>query len=74
MANGDTELDLLEPGTHIFTGKVIVWDQHRAEIWTDSGFAVQLVTQGQTIREGTHVTVVARRYRPRYHIVGIRRL
>jgi hypothetical protein len=74
MVSGDAELDLFEPGTHVFTGTVKGWDRHRAELWTDSGFAVQFVTQGQPpIREGTHVTVVAKKYRPRYLVVGVRR-
>jgi hypothetical protein len=74
MVSANAELDLFEPGTEVFTGTVKAWDRQRAELWTDSGFSVHFVTQGQSqVREGAHVTVVARKYRPRYHVVGIRR-
>jgi len=67
--------DLFEPGTHIFTGTVKRWDVHYAELLTDSGFAVNFVTQGHPpVPEGTHVTVVAKKYRPRYLVTGVRRV
>ncbi|HML30905.1 MAG TPA: hypothetical protein PKE16_19095 [Hyphomicrobium sp.] len=61
--------DLLEPGTHVFSGTVRVWGNDYAELHTDSGVTIQLVTQGhQRLRDGARITVVARRYRPLYQV------
>ncbi|CCB63882.1 conserved protein of unknown function [Hyphomicrobium sp. MC1] len=61
--------DLLEPGTHVFSGTVRVWGNDYAELHTDSGVTIQLVTQGlHTLRDGARITVVTRRYRPLYQI------
>ena len=69
------EPDQFEPGTHIFTGTVKRWDVHYAELLTDSGFAVHFHTQGHPpVHVGAHITVVARKYRPHYLVVGVRRV
>ena len=65
--------DLLEPGTHVFSGTVRVWGSDYAELFTDSGVTIQLVTQGHPdLRDGARVTVVTRRYRPLYQIEDVR--
>ena len=65
--------DLLEPGTHVFSGTVRVWGRDYAELLTDSGVTIQLVTQGHPdLRDGARVTVVTRRYRPLYQIEDVR--
>jgi hypothetical protein len=61
--------DLLEPGTHVFSGTIRVWGSDYAELFTDSGVTIQLVTRGHIrLRDGARVTVVTRRYRPLYHV------
>jgi len=65
--------DPFEPETHIFTGTVKRWGVRYGELLTDSGFAVHFLTQGHPpISEGTHVTIVTRKYRPRYVVIGVR--
>ncbi|MBS0253484.1 MAG: hypothetical protein JSR78_20690 [Proteobacteria bacterium] len=65
--------DLLEPGTHVFSGTVRVWSSDYAELHTDSGVTIQLVTQGlHGLRDGARVTVVTRRYRPLYQVEEVR--
>ena len=65
--------DQIEPGTHVFTGTVKRWDVHYGELLTDSGVAVYIDTHGQPpVYVGAHVTVVARKYRPRYLVMGVR--
>ena len=69
------DLEPLEPGTHVFTGTVKGWDARYGELLTDSGFTVCLVTQGHpAVPEGTHVTVVTKKYRPCYFVVAARRV
>ncbi len=61
--------DLLEPGTHVFSGTVRVWGSEYAELTMDSGVTIQLITQGHPVRRvGERVTIVARRYRPLYQV------
>jgi hypothetical protein len=61
--------DLLEPGTHVFSGTVRVWANGYAELFTDSGVTVQLVTGGHpNLHDGARATVVTRRYRPLYQV------
>jgi hypothetical protein len=65
--------DQIEPGTHVFTGTVKRWDVHYGELLTDSGVAVYIDTHGQPpVYVGAHVTVVARKYRPCYLVMGVR--
>ncbi|MFT3729814.1 MAG: hypothetical protein QM780_18645 [Hyphomicrobium sp.] len=65
--------DLLEPGTHVFSGTLRVWGSNYAELLTDSGVTIQLVTQGSpSLRDGARVTVVTRRYRPLYQVEEVR--
>ncbi len=65
--------DLLETGTQVFSGTVRVWGNDYAELVTDSGVTVQLVTRGHShLRDGSRVTVVARKYRPLYQIEEVR--
>lgn len=65
--------NLLEPGTHVFSGTVKVWRSDYGELLTDSGVTVQLVTQGQPMmREGERVTVVTRRFRPLFQVDEVR--
>ena len=65
--------DQIEPGTHVFTGTVKRWDVHYGELLTDSGVAVYIDTHGQPpVYIGAHVTVLARKYRPRYLVMGVR--
>jgi hypothetical protein len=66
------DLDPFEPGTHTFTGVIRMWSAHSAELVTDSGLAIVFGTQGhQRIPEGTRITITAKKYRPRYLLVGI---
>jgi hypothetical protein len=61
--------DLLEPGTHVFSGTVRVWGSDYAELLMDSGVTIHLIPQGHpTRRVGERVTIVARRYRPLYQV------
>jgi hypothetical protein len=65
--------DLLEPGTHVFTGTVRVWRNDYAELYTDSGVTIPLITQGlPALRDGARLTVVTRRYRPLYQVEEVR--
>jgi hypothetical protein len=65
--------NLLEPGTHVFSGTVKVWRSDYGELLTDSGVTVQLVTQGQPMMHvGERVTVVTRRFRPLYQVEDVR--
>ena len=65
--------DQIEPGTHVFTGTVKRWDVHYGELLTDSGVALYIDTHGQPpVYVGAHVTVLARKYRPRYLVMGVR--
>ena len=70
MAETKTEkLDLFEPETHVFTGTVKFWRGDYGELLTDSGVTVPLVTQGHPpLREGTRVTLVARKFRPLFQV------
>lgn len=64
--------DLLEPGTHVFSGTVRVWGSDYAELTMDSGVTIQLITQGHPMRRaGERVTIVARKYRPLYQLEKI---
>lgn len=64
----------LEPGTHVFTGTVKAWGSSLGVMLTDSGVAVTLVTEGfQPVPEGTRLTLVTRRLRPRYQIISAHR-
>ena len=64
--------DLLEPGTHVFSGTVRVWGSDYAELTMDSGVTIQLITQGHPARRvGDRVTIVARRYRPLYQLEDV---
>jgi hypothetical protein len=57
----------------VFSGTVRVWGSDYAELFTDSGVTIQLVTQGYPdLRDGARITVVARRYRPLYQIEDVR--
>lgn len=61
--------DLLEPGTHVFSGTVRVWGSDYAELLMDSGVTIQLIPQGHPMRRvGERVTIFARRYRPLYQV------
>jgi hypothetical protein len=61
--------DPFELGTYEFTGVVKSWRGSYGELVTDSGVAVLFVTQGyESIPEGMRITVVARKFRPRYKI------
>lgn len=61
--------DLLEPGTHVFSGTVRVWGSDYAELTMDSGVTIQLITQGHPMRRvGERVTITARKYRPLYQL------
>ena len=65
--------DLLEPGTQVFSGTIRVWGSDYAELSTDSGVTIQLVTRGYPgLRDGARVTVVVRKYRPLYQIEDVR--
>ncbi len=65
--------DLLEQGTHVFTGTIRVWGSDYAELLTDSGVTIQLVTRGlRPLRDGERLTVVTRRYRPLYQVEEVR--
>jgi hypothetical protein len=70
MAENKTErFDLLEPGTHVFTGTVKVWRGDYGELLTDSGVTVPLTTQGHPpMREGARVTLVTRKFRPLFQV------
>jgi hypothetical protein len=64
--------EILEPGTHVFSGTIRVWRSDYGELLTDSGVTVQLITQGQPMmREGERVTIVTRRFRPLYQVEQI---
>ncbi len=64
--------DLLEPGTHVFSGTVRVWGSDYAELVMDSGVMIQLITQGHPMRRaGERITIVARKYRPLYQLEKI---
>jgi hypothetical protein len=53
----------------VFSGTVRVWGSDYAELHTDSGVTIQLVTQGlHGLRDGARITVVTRRYRPLYQV------
>ena len=66
--------DPLEAGSHVFSGCITVWRPPFAEIVTDSGLTVPLTIDGVgTVAEGTRVTIVARRIKPRYQVVKITR-
>lgn len=59
----------VEPDTHVFTGTVKAWRTDYGELLTDSGVTVPFVTRGLSpLREGTRVTLVARKLRPLYQI------
>ncbi len=64
--------DLLEQGTHVFSGTVRVWGNDYAELFTDSGVTIQLVTQAHPmLRDGERVTIVTRRFRPLYQVEDV---
>jgi hypothetical protein len=66
------DLDLFEQGTHVFTGTFKARHGPFAELVTDSGLSVTLTTEGNPqLLEGARVTVVARKYLPRYHMIKI---
>jgi hypothetical protein len=61
----------LEPGTHVFTGTVQAWGSELGVLLTDSGVAVTIITEGYApVPEGTRLTLVTRRLRPRYQIMS----
>ena len=65
--------DLLEPGTHVFSGTVRMWRSDYAELVTDSGVTIPLIPRGHSdVREGSRITVVVRKYRPLYQIDEVR--
>ncbi len=67
-----TDLDLFEHGTHVFTGTLKTWRGAFAELVTDSGLTVTFTTAGNPrLSEGARITIVARKYLPRYHMVKI---
>ncbi len=64
--------DLLESGTHVFSGTVRIWGNDYAELVTDSGVTIQLVTQAHPLlRDGERFTIVARKFRPLYQIEDV---
>lgn len=68
------DLDVFEPGTHNFTGTVKSWSANSGELVTDSGLSIIFATQGQQpVPVGARITIVAKRYRPRYLAVGMSR-
>jgi hypothetical protein len=57
----------------VFSGTVRVWGPDYAELQTDSGVTIQMVTRGHAgLRDGARATVVVRRYRPLYQIEEVR--
>jgi hypothetical protein len=65
--------ELLETGTQVFSGTIRLWGADYAELLTDSGVTIQLVTRGHPqLRDGARVTVIARRYRPLYQVEEVR--
>lgn len=63
------EADQLEPESQVFTGTVRAWRSGYGELLTDSGVTIFLTTRGQpALREGMRVTIVARKYRPRFFV------
>ena len=65
--------DPYEPGTQTFSGTVRAWRANTAELVTDSGLSVLFHLQkGQPpVPEGARITVTARKYRPRYHMLSV---
>ncbi len=62
----------LEPGTHVFTGTVQAWGREVGVLLTDSGVAVTILTEDHApVPEGTRLTLVTRRLRPRYQIMSV---
>lgn len=67
--------DPFEPDTHVFTGIVKTWRSSYGELITDSGVTVPLITQGHPpILEGSRVTLVTRKLRPRFQIEKVYRV
>lgn len=65
---------LLEPETHVFTGVVTSWHNGIGELVTDSGIFVPLVVEGHPpIVEGTRITISAKKFRPIYQVLAVRR-
>jgi hypothetical protein len=61
--------ELLELGSHQFTGVVKTWGSNHGELLTDSGVTILFVTKGfEAIPEGMRITIVAKKFRPRYRI------
>jgi hypothetical protein len=68
------EIDLFEPGSHVFTGTVRSWSGSYGELVTDSGLSVIFVVQGQPQPLiGERITIKTRRYRPVHHAVSVSR-
>lgn len=64
----------LEPGNHVFTGTVKAWGSELGVMLTDSGVLVTIITEGyQPVPEGTRLTLVTRRLKPRYQIISAHR-
>jgi hypothetical protein len=68
------DVDLFEPGSHVFTGVVRSWTGNYGELVTDSGLSVIFVIQGQPQPMiGERITIKARRYRPVHHATALTR-
>lgn len=66
------DLGIFEHGTQVFTGTVRSWRGPFAELVTDSGLIVTFTSEGNLgVSEGARITIVARKYLPRYHIIKI---
>lgn len=66
------DLDLFEPGAHVFTGTVRSWSGAFGELVTDSGLTVLFVVQGiPQPAVGSRITISTRRYRPIYHAQSV---
>lgn len=66
-----SEQDILEPGTHVFSGTIKSWNGQSGELVTDSGLTVVFVTDGKPVAPvGSRVTLSTRRFRPRYYVVN----
>jgi hypothetical protein len=68
------ETDLFEPGTQVFTGTIKVWRSNYAELVTDSGVTIPLLTQGHApMQVGARVTLEARKLRPLFQVKAVAR-
>jgi len=64
--------DPFEPGSHTFTGFIKAWHGPTGELVTESGLVIVFSTQNQPpIPEGTRVTLMLRKFRPRYALVSV---